>query len=557
MEPVMFEEVERFLVEEMNRKGVPGFSAVIVRDKDIVWAKGFGYADKERKVPATPDTVFRVASVSKPVIATGLMKLAEEGLVGLDAPVNSVMEGVKIRTEFPEEPTVRNILTHTSGLPVHVDPTFFSMEETMPLAELIRSSAITVQPPNRELVYSNTAFNIVGYLVGQLSGKLYPEYMEEALFRPLEMNMSAFQQSKKIRDHMARPYARKKNGPIEPVGPWYGGSHPEKPCGSLFTTANDLSHFLIAHMNGGVYKDKKVLKKSTVREMHRLQAAAGASRSGYGIAWKRTMHHGKPMLSHTGGNLGWTAHVCFYPGERLGIIILCNLNDNSAWRPPAREALHIASGGSLYFDPQTTARKRIPKRWRLYEGEYAHGFMRANVSVQEGNLVLERGGAKAVLEEQSRTRYMVHGGGADGLELTFEVDESGAMKQIDVDTETYQPYVEDTQPVDEKASLLGRWVGSYVHPHGYFKMALNVERDRASVSDMLGNMVPLHSVKAEKGRLEGEATFKALPGYVGWGASEFQVRLALAARGRGLEGRMDFKSDTGDSAVPLTLKREK
>ena len=552
----MFEEVERFLVEEMTKKEVPGFSAAIMKDREVLWAKGFGYANKEKGVPATPDTVFRVASVSKPVLATGLMKLVERGLVGLDDPVNSVMEGVKIRTEFPEEPTVRNILTHTSGLPVHVDPTFFRVEETMPLAELIRSSAITVRPPNRDLVYSNTAFNIAGYLVGQLSGKPYPEYMDEALLKPLEMSMSAFEQSKKIREHMAQPYARKRNGPVEPVKPWYGGSHPEKPCGSLFTTARDLCNFLVAHMNGGVYKGKKVLRKGTVREMHRLQAAAGASRSGYGLAWKRTIHHGRVMLSHTGGNLGWTAHVCFYPDIKLGIAILCNLNDNTGWRPPAREALHIASGGSLSFDPSTTARKRIPKRWRLYEGEYAHGFVKAKVSVEEGNMVLERGGAKAVLEELSRTRYLVHGGGADGLELTFELDESGTVKQIDVDVETYQPYVEDTRPVDEEASLLGRWVGSYVHPHGYFTVVLEVEDGGAMVTDMSGERVPLTSVKADRGRLEGEATFKALPGYVGWGASMFQVRLTLAAKGGGLEGRIHFKSDTGDTAVPLILRHE-
>lgn len=552
----MFEEVEKFLVEEMNKKGVPGFSVAIVKDKDIVWAKGFGYTDKENRIQAAPDTVYRVASVSKPVIATGLMQLAEKGLIDLDAPVNDIMEGVKIRTEFPDEPTVRNILTHTSGLPVHVDPTFFSMEETMPLAELIRSSAIAVQPPNRELVYSNTSFNIVGYLVGQLSGRPYPQYMEENLFKPLEMNLSAFEQSKKIRDHMAQPYAKKKNGPLEPVKPWYGGSHPEKPCGSLFSTAKDLGHFVIAHMNGGVYKGRKMLKKSTVKEMHRLQAAAGSSKSGYGLAWKRTIHYGRPMLSHTGGNLGWTAHVCFYPDEKLGIVILCNLNDNSAWRPPAREALYIASGGSLSFDPSTTMRKRVPKRWRLYEGEYAHGFLRARVSVEEGNLILERGGAKVTLEEMSKTRYLVHGRGSDGMELTFEVDETGAVKQLDIDTETYQPYVEDTRPVDEKASLLGTWSGSYVHPHGYFKMTLAVDESGGNVSDMSGRSVPLTSMIAGNGRLEGEATFKALPGYVGWGASEFQVKLTLAVKSGKLEGRMDLKSDTGDSAVPLSLERE-
>ncbi|TRO54132.1 serine hydrolase [Candidatus Bathyarchaeota archaeon] len=552
----MFEDVERYLVDEMNKRGVPGFSAVIVKDKEIVWAKGFGYANREAKIHATPDTVYRVASVSKPVIATGLMQLVERGLIDLDAPVNSVMEGVKIRTEFHDAPTVRNILTHTSGLPVHVDPTFFSEKETMPLTELIRSSAIAVQPPNREIVYSNTAFNIVGYLVGQLSGRPYPEYMEENLFRPLGMNLSAFEQSKKIRENMAQPYAKKKDGPLEPIGPWYGGSHPEKPCGSLFSTAKDLGHFVIAHMNNGVYKRKRVLKKSSVEEMHRLQSAAGSSRSGYGLAWKRNMHYGRLMLSHTGGNLGWTAHVCFYPHTRLGIVILCNLNDNTGWRPPAREALYIASGGSLSFDPSTTMRKRIPKRWRQYEGEYAHGFQSAKVRVEGGNLILERGGAEATLEELSKTVYLVHGGGSDGLEFTFEVDETGAVKQLDVDTETYRPYGEDARPIDEKASLLGTWTGNYVHPHGYFKMSLVVEESGASVSDMSGSMVPLKSLRAGGGRLEGETTFKALPGYVGWGASEFQVKLTLAVKTGELEGRMDFKSATGDSAVPLTLKRE-
>jgi len=541
----------------MESRHVPGFSVAVVKGEDIVWSKGFGYSNLEREIPASPETVYRVASVSKPVIATGLLQWMERGRFHLDDPVNELIDDVKIQTEFEEQPTVRNLLSHTSGLPVHVDPICFDLSETVTLEEMIRKSAIAVYPPNERIVYSNTAFNIVGYLVGLFAGEPYPRYMKRGLFEPLEMNSSSFEQTPRIRRLMAQPYSCKKPGEaLKAVRPWYGGSLPEKPCGSLFSSVIDLGHFLIAQMNGGLYKGERILKEETIKEMHKLQASAGASRSGYALAWKRTWHYGNLMLSHTGGNLGWTAHVAFYPELKTGIVILCNLNDNSGWRPPAREALRLVIGGTISFDPGSIKVDIVPEQWRKLAGTYTREFRNVHIKIENGNLVLERGSEKAYLERLDEERYLVHGGGSDGMELTFEFDEKGFSKQIDLETETFQRFIEDRRPIDEGAVLTGIWHGNYVHPYGYFKMELRIDSDtRASATDMAGEFKTLSNFEAKNGRVTGGFRFKNIPGYVGWGADEMEANLDLVAIEGRLEGRMTIKSDIGESTVPLILSK--
>lgn len=556
-EMASFDTVEGFLVKEMGGKKVPGFSVAIVKGSEIAWAKGFGYSNQEENIPATPETVYRVASVSKPVIATGLLQWYDKGRFSLDDPVNKLTTNVKIQTSFKEQPTVRNLLTHTSGLPVHVDPTCFDLSQTVPLEEMIRKSAIVVRPPNQEIVYANTAFNMIGYLVGLFAGEPYPNYMKKNAFDPLEMHSSAFEQTPEIRKKMATPYARKKTDePVQAVKPWYGGSIPEKPCGSLFSTVIDLSHFLIAQINKGVYNRRRILKESTIMEMHKLQARAGASRSGYALAWKRTWHYGNLMLSHTGGNLGWTAHAALYPELRVGIVILCNLNDNSAWRPPAEEALCILTGGKLAFDPTSIRQEAIPEEWNNLVGTYTRELRNVHIKIENGNLILERGAEKAYLERLDENRYLVHAGASDGMELTFEFDQKNMAKQFDLETEVFPRLVEGKRPIDESTDLIGNWHGNFVHSYGYFTIDLRIEgKERASTTDMVGNIEYLSDFKADRGRVTGVFRSKIPPEYVGWGAEEFEAKLDLAAIEGRLEGRISFKSDIGESTVPLILSR--
>jgi CubicO group peptidase (beta-lactamase class C family) len=552
-----FEEVERFLVKEMNKKQIPGLSVAIVKGEDIAWSRGFGYASLEGQTPATSETVYRVASVSKPVLTVGLLKLVERGKLSLDDPVNELMDRVKIRTSFKMQPTVRNLLTHTSGLPVHVDPIYFNPDEAVPLEEMIRESAIAVRPPNEEIVYSNTAFNIIGYLIGLLSGRPYPRYMEEEVFKPLEMFSSSFEQTPQIRRLMAQPYTMRPGGRIEPVKPWFGGSTPEKPCGSLFSTATDLGHFLISQMNGGYYKGRRILKEETIEEMQRLQASAGASRSGYALSWKRGLHYGRPMLSHTGGNLGWTAHMAFYPEVKTGVVILCNFNDNTGWRPPAKEALLLLAGGIPPFNPNAVMFEPAPEGWGRLVGIYTRDFQDVHVKMEKGHLILEMGPSKSYLEPIEEARFLVHGDRSDGMELTFEFDENGFAKQFDLETEVYRRYVEDKRVVEENIELKGVWTGNYVIPYGYFTMELAIyDGDKAEVKGMSGETVPLLDFEAHHGRVKGRARFKVPYGYVGWGAEEYEVEFNLKAIEGKLEGLMTLKSVLGESKVHIILSKK-
>ena len=172
---------KRFLVQEMETRKVPGFSIAIVEGTDVTWSRGFGYSNVEEKIHASAETVYRVASVSKPVITTGLLQWMERGKFRLDDSVNRLLRSVKIETKFKEQPTVRNLLSHTSGLPVHVDPVCFERKDAVSLEEMIGKSAITILPPNREIMYANTAFNIVGYLVGLFAGALPCLHEEECI----------------------------------------------------------------------------------------------------------------------------------------------------------------------------------------------------------------------------------------------------------------------------------------------------------------------------------------------------------------------------------------
>ena len=248
--------------------------------------------------------------------------------------------------------------------------------------------------------------------------------------------------------------------------------------------------------------------------------------------------------------------MAFYPDGKVGIVILCNLNDNSAWRPPARKALQILTEGTVTFDPASIRQKTLPEEWKELVGTYTQEFKNAHIKTENGSLVLERGTEKAYLERLDRTCYLVHGGASDGMELTFEVDREGLAKQFDLETEVFARFSEDTRPVEENADLIGTWQGTYVPPYGYFKMSLRIEGElRASTTDMLGNLAYLSDFKAYRGRVTGVFRSGIPPEYVSWGADEFEVRLDLAAIGGRLEGRIALKSDIDESTVPLTLSR--
>jgi len=564
----MFEQIEKYILMEMERLKIPGLSICIAKDQDIIWSKGFGYANMEKEIPATENTVYRVASMTKPVVATGLLQWLEKGKFRLDDPVNDLLEGVEIQTKFSQQPTVKNLLTHTSGLPVHVPPIYRHKLEAPSLEELIEKYAKVTLPPNKAWVYSNTGFAVIGYLIGLFDGRPFPNYMKENVFSPLKMDTTDFELTPSMEKSIALGYER--TDPREPakaVEPYILGCIPEHPCGSLYTTVIDYTHFLIAHMNGGIFNGHRILKGETIREMHKLQVAAGASRSGSGLGWARGWHYGQLALFHGGGMPGWATQGVMYPDLRLAIVIFTNLSGTSDWRNLFTGAvLRMLLGKYHPFNPEMIRVRTVPSQWHKLAGAYVsvyNGYERGKkpyIAIKDGHLVLNKGGEEMYLEKIDAERYLVHGGASDGMELTFEYDEEGKAKKFDLGTVTYPRYMEEKLPIDEKANLVGVWHGEYVHPYGPFTMDLKIESaTRAVATDMEGRETTVTDFKASLGRVEGTLKLRAPREYAGWEAwfgSQVQLKLAAINRSNKLQGQMilEQRAFFGGMMIPLTLR---
>ena len=340
--------LERFISAELDGRKHPGSSVSIIKGDQVVWSKGFGYADIRKGILATPDTVYGCASVTKPVVTTGFLQLMEQGKFNLNDDVNKHLD-IKIKNVKGEEPKIKDLLTHYTGMPTRVPPLFLLGEKPLDMKSYIDEAAKMVRPRGESWAYCNTAFTIVGYLIEQFTGLSYDQYLKEHVLKPLEMTSSDFELSPKILANLAQGYKRP-GGPDKELLPnplYVLGMKPADPAGSLYSNVLDLAKFVIMNMNGGVYKGKRLLKEETIRQMHSLQAPTSKSRSGMGLTWFRTIHDGQVMLYHTGGLPDYTNHVCFYPEKRIGVCWMSNLQDGSGWRPPAPTALRIAMGEAL------------------------------------------------------------------------------------------------------------------------------------------------------------------------------------------------------------------
>lgn len=537
----IFEELEKFITAELVCRGHPGSSVAVVMGGEVAWSKGFGYADVEKGIKAAPSTVYRCASVTKPFVTFGFLQLVEKGSFSLDDPVDMYLD-FEFRNPFERRVTIRDLLTHYSGMPTRVPPLFRRVEEALSLRDYIARAARVVRTPGEAWAYCNTAYTIIGYLMELFSGEPYDVYVKRHVLSPLEMDMSGFNLTPEMEASLATGYVRAGGAdkPLERVDRYIIGTKPEDPAGSLYSNVIDLSHFIICNLNRGVYKGRRLLDEETVEEMHRLQKGAGVSRSGMALTWFRSIHSGHVMLSHTGGLPGFTNHVAFYKDLGIGVCWLSNLNDGSGWRPPAPTALRIISGKLAPVNPDRF--QRIPEGWRDLIGFYGESGQRVEVKVENGYLIMDMMGVRAFLEELGDGRYIVHGTRYDGYELTFEFEEGGRAKQFDLENMVLQRLGKEEPAVRRDVDLRGLWRGEYIHTYGFYTLELEVmDLLRGTATDMDGVRHPLEGLKAENGEVKGRYKFKPPEEYALWGAGEFTVELDLYATDDDrMRGRLTF-----------------
>ena len=295
---------------EMARQKLPGLALAIVRDGTIVKVQGYGVADVQRQVPVTPDTVFKVGSLSKPLIATAVMLLVQDGKLSLDDPVSSYLEGTP---ETWKGITIRHFLTHTSGV-VREGPAFNPFK-VQPVADVIRSAyPLPLRfETGTKWEYCNVGYFSLAEIIGRVSGGPWADFMAARLFRPLGMNATSL--TDVAHPLRALGYAGKDNGEVAPDWPAV------RPSGAFLSTIQDLLKWDAALTSGSL------LTEASRQAMWTPVRLADGSTHPYGFGWELGTRGGRRYIGHGGSLPGFRSAYARFPDERLSIFVLVNADD--------------------------------------------------------------------------------------------------------------------------------------------------------------------------------------------------------------------------------------
>jgi len=348
-----FESIDTYITQQMNELEIPGVAIGIVRGDQVVYVQGYGVADDTGRA-MTPDTPFLIASLSKSITAVGVMQLVEEGMIDLDAPVQTYLSWFRVEDEeVSSKITVRHLLHQTSGFDeresyvrnLNTDPSDEALEKSIRAL----STAELNFAPGEAFEYTNTNYDILGLLIQTVSGQSYEEYVEEKIFFPLDMQQSYTSLEDARAGDMTRGYY-----PFFGITTAYDHLMPYsrivKPSAGLFSSAEDLAHYLIAYLNDGQYAGNLILSPEGMDELHTVGLKFDDN-AGYAMGWSvfsfpdmapATPDGSVPIgISHAGEWVGYTSLLVFIPELETGIVLLMNKHD------PARMPEYFSIGWSL------------------------------------------------------------------------------------------------------------------------------------------------------------------------------------------------------------------
>lgn len=314
-------QIEKMIVEEMDKNFVPGISVAIAVDGRLVYSKGFGYADLENKVPFTAQTVSRIGSVSKTFTALAAMQLVEQGKLNLDAEIQTYVP------TFPrkEKPiTIRQLLCHQSGIRHYKGNEFLSAVEynDVESALAIFKDDPLVNLPGEKFNYTTYGYNLLSRAVEAASGESFPDYLQKHIIASLNLNQTYLDRPRQIISMRARNYTKNGSATIENAAAvnqsnkWGGGG--------LLSTVEDLIKYAAA------YDGDKLVRRETIKQMFAAQNTSDGKPTAYGLGWAVASDQGKNRVEHSGGSMGATAILTKYPEQGLIIAALVNCDHYSA-----------------------------------------------------------------------------------------------------------------------------------------------------------------------------------------------------------------------------------
>lgn len=334
--PVNYEPVKsavsRLIKKEMGKNDVIGLSIALVDDQQVVWAEGFGYADEKKELFATPETVYRIGSLTGLFTATAAMQLAEQGKIDIDQPLQTYLPEFSVQSRFNGSGpiTIRSLLTHHSGLQSNILKGMWNRkpEPYTNVVNLIEEEYVAY-PPDVIFSYSSVGTTLVGHVVELVSGREYVPYINESLLQPLGMTHTGFAPAQKTNGPLSRGYHKGK----EMDEPFLR----DVPAGGMQSTVLDLGRFMQMIIAQGRSNGNQVLKSNTVAEMLKPQNQHVPLDLGLriGLEWALSglgdidIQNAGTVAHHAGATLLFHSQIILLPEHRLGVIVLSNSSASS------------------------------------------------------------------------------------------------------------------------------------------------------------------------------------------------------------------------------------
>ena len=462
-----FQAVESRIEAEMQRHQVPGLALAAVREGEVVYARGFGVSSVETGQPVTPDTLFRIGSITKALTATAVMRLVEAGKLDLDRPVKEYLPGLHFSDDqVSGQITLRRLLSHSAGLPTDHSP--YGPRHQGALADYVRVQVPGyrfIAPPGKLYAYSNPGPRIAGYVAEVVAGRPYTELMQELVFDPLSMTRTTFDPTVAMTYPLAQSHALEE-GKLR-VEHRYADDAGGYPSGFAISTVLDLAQFARMQMAGGRLDGHQVLLAESVAEMQtaqveRLTTAAG----GYGLGLALDRYRSQWRATHNGSISAFGSRMAFIPAAGSAVIVLAN-RAGGFWGEMEGIVDAVLDEILGMPSPQPAPETVEPNRaaWPPYTGSYLGDWVGlVTVCVDDGQLILDWNGSRIPMQAHRDGVYFGQRPGSGEIVTAGFVDEGGQPTHyVQINSspaERFEPAPAVAARPETWAAYAGRYLGA-------------------------------------------------------------------------------------------------
>jgi CubicO group peptidase (beta-lactamase class C family)/D-alanyl-D-alanine dipeptidase len=444
---------------EMREKAVPSIAIALVDRTGIVWSQAFGYADAEHKKPADAATIYRAGSVSKLFTDTAIMRLVEAGKLDLDAPVTRYLPGFHPHNPFGGAITLRELMTHRSGLVREPPRGHYFDTEAKGQADTVASLNDTtlVAAPGTLTKYSNAGLAVVGEVLATVTGEPYEQAVRDLVLAPLAMNASSMTLAP-VKDRLAYSEMAAFDGPRFPAPPFDLGT---PAAGNLYTTTGDLGRFVTAMLNHG----QGLLKPATLDEMWRVQYPSNNGPRNFGLGFIVSDLDGQMMVGHSGAVYGFSTEVRLLPQAGIGAIVFSTVDSGVSASKLVRYALQawLATRADKPVPAYVESVPVAGDEAKRLSGRFTNGSVSVNTRAYDGKLALDAP-EMAGMVRKAGDHYLIDDAQALDEKLAFAPD--GSWLELDGKRYVRSAWAEPPEPTPDFAAL----IGEYGWPHNILRI---------------------------------------------------------------------------------------